>query len=434
MKKKEISNINFKNHIYQKYYVEYEINENNSIDNPTLKNNFYLLTKNKLDLSLSAISIIRNKIIDEYKNLTIENLITKIIEKDFDLENYIIDIKYEYKEKNDKINTRKQKIILFGLKENFLLLDKTKTEEFFIDGTFKIIPAKYRPYKLIVLAGLPNNENKPKLICLILMKFLDAISYDKLFNYLCENFNFLPKYIHSDYEKALHLAIKNNKYLKKEVLHIKCLFHFSQMIKRKLFNIGICKKKLNKKAIEILRNIEIICFLEPKNIKKQKEIILEKLDNKEVYIPFIKYLKSYLFKLDYSLYNYYEFINIKNDINNKRCNDKIYLTNNICESINAKINYYLPKKLTSNIDFVNCINKLFINSKFNDSDIIRHDYVTKSLIKLIKDNKLDDHPKWVSYKDYMEVHKAFIKVNSNFINDNEIDKFINIIYYYYIPK
>ena len=61
--------------------------------------------------------------------------------------------------------------------------------------------------------------------------------------------------------KALHLAIKNNKYLKKEVLHIKCLFHFSQMIKRKLFNIGICKKKLNKKAIEILRNIELVCLL-----------------------------------------------------------------------------------------------------------------------------------------------------------------------------
>ena len=74
------------------------------------------------------------------------------------------------------------------------------------------------------------------------MKYLDVISYDKLFNYLYENFNFLPKYIHSDCEKALHLAIKNNKYLKKDVLHIKCLFHFSQMIKRQLFKIGICKK------------------------------------------------------------------------------------------------------------------------------------------------------------------------------------------------
>ena len=116
-----------------------------------------------------------------------------------------------------------------------------------------------------------------------------------------------------------------------------------------------------------------------------------------------------MFKLDYTLYNYYEFINIKNDMINIRCSEKIYLTNNICESINSKINYYLPKKLTSNVDFVNCINKLFINSKFNDSDIIRHDYVTKSLIKIIIDNKLDEHLKWVSYKDYMEIHKAFKK-------------------------
>jgi hypothetical protein len=64
LKKKEIKNINFKNKKIQKYYVEYE-----NIENPTLKNNFYSLTKIKLELSLSTISIIRNNINDKYFNL-----------------------------------------------------------------------------------------------------------------------------------------------------------------------------------------------------------------------------------------------------------------------------------------------------------------------------------------------------------------------------
>lgn len=51
--------------------------------------------------------------------------------------------------------------------------------------------------------------------------------------------------------------------------------------------------------------------------------------------------------MDPPIYNYDDILNI--DYNNNTDNkylEKIYLTNNIMESINAKINFYLPKKPT----------------------------------------------------------------------------------------
>ena len=40
-------------------------------------------------------------------------------------------------------------------------------------------------------------------------------------------------------------------------------------------------KKFNKSAIEILRNIELICFIKPNNIKKFSEILKENLNKNE---------------------------------------------------------------------------------------------------------------------------------------------------------
>ena len=79
-----------------------------------------------------------------------------------------------------------------------------------------------------------------------------------------------------------------------------------------------------------------------------------------------------------------QILNLDNNNLNNLYTEVIYLTNNICESLNGKISYYLPKKPTNNWDFVAYINKLFTNSKFKDEDIIRHDFVTRTLICIIK--------------------------------------------------
>ena len=42
----------------------------------------------------------------------------------------------------------------------------------------------------------------------VLLKYLYEETYNKIFLYLTENFQFLPKIIHSDFEMALGVAIK----------------------------------------------------------------------------------------------------------------------------------------------------------------------------------------------------------------------------------
>ena len=262
----DIKLINFKEKYIQKYYIQYSIYKDNSIDNPTLKKNFFNLTKEKLNITLSMITNIRNKIVSNYKDLSLEELVKKIDLKNLNYNVYSTDIKYSYEEKKNKMVERSQKIILFGLSEQIKLLNKKETLEFFLDITYKIIPSKFRPYKLIVLAGLPNNKNnEPVLITFILMKYIDNKALEILFNYLYENFDFQPKILHTDFDKAIYLAIKNNIHLK-DTIHSKCLFHFSQMVRKRLKKIGYCKNKLNKNSIEIIRNIELLAFIKKKNI------------------------------------------------------------------------------------------------------------------------------------------------------------------------
>ena len=54
----------------------YLINENNS--NPTIKKTFYNLTNRALSLNLVELSRIRNKVLEKYKNLVLEDLIAKL--------------------------------------------------------------------------------------------------------------------------------------------------------------------------------------------------------------------------------------------------------------------------------------------------------------------------------------------------------------------
>ena len=246
---------------------------------------------------------------------------------------------------------------------------------------------------------------------------MDEFSYNKIFNYLYENFNFKSIIIHTNFEKSL-------------VINSKCLFHLGQMIIKQLNKIGYHKKKFNKKAIEILRNNEILCFIKKENIKYYKDIIIKKLSGNDNYKPFLNYLKNYFFKLNETIYNYEKIIyNEKGEIidDNKFLN-KLYLTNNIAESINSKLNYYLPKRATNNKDFVESILKICINNNIKKTNIIRHDYITRAMLLIIKELRLNENPKWISYEDYYNFLKIIIKTNYHDNNNaNCEDTLIKII-------
>ena len=235
----------------------------------------------------------------------------------------------------------------------------------------------------MAIAGIPFKTKTPQLICFVLLKYLDSISYEKIFNYLHLNFNFKPNIIHTDYEKALKETINKNIYFKDNIIHSKCFFHLSQMIMKKLKPTKLCNKKLNKKAIEILRNLEILCFIKKSQIKIN---IRKKIESDNKLKPFLNYLNNFLFKLDDNQFNYEDLINYHNRENKIYDNiklSKLYFTNNIIESLNGKINYYLCKRSTNNVTFINSISKIIMNSILKKDNIIRHDYVIRSLILLI---------------------------------------------------
>ena len=56
--------------------------------------------------------------------------------------------------------------------------------------------------------------------------------------------------------------------------HSRCFFLFAQMIRAKLGKLNLYKKIINTNLIEIIRNIEMLCFLD------LKEYILYKNYNK----------------------------------------------------------------------------------------------------------------------------------------------------------
>ena len=114
---------------------------------------------------------------------------------------------------------------------------------------FQIIPKKFHPYKLLIISAI-DEFNNTILIMMILLKYLDNITYERILDYLHLNFNFEPNIIHTDYEKALGIAIKNNKFLKKNLIH-SLVFLFTKMIRGKLSKTSNCKTKLSIKVCEI---------------------------------------------------------------------------------------------------------------------------------------------------------------------------------------
>jgi len=342
------------------------------------------------------------------------------------LEKYVLDISYN-KIINNKEENVNEKIIFFGIKENIVLMKKKIIKEYFLDITFKIIPKKFRPYKLMVIAGKENNAFNCKIILFILLKYLDKITYLRIFNYLIENMSFTPNIIHSDFEKAIHAAIKENNQFSKDIIHSRCFFHFSQMIRGKLTKCGLCKKKMNKKAIEIIKNIELLCFIELKNIKKFETIILDKLKNEDKLNSFIKYLKNYLFKLDPKIYNYTEIINyFKNNSSNQYLKF-LYTTNNICETINSKLNHYLPKQSTTNYNFVQSIIKVISNESFKKKKKTRNDYISRGLLKLIEKEEFNLNLRWITFSEIKKYQEMIIKDLNEEINENNINNIINFI-------
>jgi len=430
IEKNNTENIDFTNKIIQKYYVIHSLFRNNDLDINTLYKNFYEFYKKKLILSKSCICKLKNKIIDNFKGLSLLDIMNKIKIEIPELFTNILDIKYDIKIKN-KNETREQRIIIFGLDKRKEMISYNNTIEFFIDVTFQIIPTNFRPYKLFVLSGINKDNGIPNIICFILIKYTDFESYNRIFNYLVENYNFKPKIIHSDFERAIEKAIKINKYFDDTMIHSRCFFHFAQMVRKKLYQSGIYNKKFNKIGFEILSNIELLCFLDIDKINNFKKIINNNLNRFEKIEKFSNYINNFIFKLSPYIYNYAELIKYFKDKHEEKFINKLYTTNNIVESVNGVLAHNLPKRVTNNNDFVKCISKILYLDSLEIKSLKRKDYKTRALLRLIRDENLNINLKWVSFDEFCKYLKLVIEDENENINELEknklIDNYINLL-------
>ena len=151
---------------------------------------------------------------------------------------------------------------------------------------------------------------------------------------------------------------------------------------------------MNKRNKEILRNIQLLCFIEPKLIKNLSDILKNNLkdENEE---KLFDYLNKNWLKEDPKIFNYYNII--KKEY--KGIIAHLYLTNNIAESINSKISKLIPKTKLSPNDFINVMKNILTHNEIKKQNIIRKDYIAKALANIapeLEENDLE----WLKYDQF----------------------------------
>jgi hypothetical protein len=68
--------------------------------------------------------------------------------------------------------------------------------------------------------------------------------------------------VNTDFNRAQIKALKMCEFFEPKPYVVPCLFHYSQTIMIKFKELKIFKKKLNKKSYELLKNLEILAFID----------------------------------------------------------------------------------------------------------------------------------------------------------------------------
>ena len=100
---------------------------------------------------------------------------------------------------------------------------------------------------------------------------------------------------------------------------------------------------MNKESLEILKNIEIICFLNKDKVKDYQNYLLNKLKSFENIQGLNTLLTNFWFKKPIEMYNYSKLLcgGDNSLILENKYLDRFYFTNNVAESIHHKLNLCL---------------------------------------------------------------------------------------------
>ena len=258
------NNISMNLKLYLRYFVQCLFIDNKAntyIDcNDQFKSKFNNI---KFLLTEENTRKIKSNIIVSTKNLDIQEVCNTLsnLNKDIKVKIFPIDINNEIDKSNDQIISKEQNVIIIGTNDMLSLLNYKNNTQYGLDITYKIITKSFTRYKMMTIYAIDNKTNLPKLAALICLQNYDTESLKKIFGLLTVSFSFSPKFITTDYSYSQIKALKECETFNTKPFVVCCLFHYSQSIIKKMKKFRIFKKNLNKRAYEILRNLELLCFV-----------------------------------------------------------------------------------------------------------------------------------------------------------------------------
>ena len=134
------------------------------------------------------------------------------------------------------------------------------------------------------------------------------------------------------------------------------------------------------------------------------------------------YLEKVWFSKEINYYNYYELFY------NERFNEIIphfYSTNNIEECLHSKLNFYMPTKRHTNLNFIIAIRNIILHYETKSENIIRKDFVTKSFIEYCNSIENNDF-KWLTTETetFKSIEKQIIRKEKSTINADAVNEMI----------
>jgi len=214
---------------------------------------------------------------------------------------------------------------------------------------------------------------------------------------------FNPLIITSDFGNSL---IKSIRSVYPHIKWVPCLFHFAQCQVKYLKKLNLFTKKNKYIGIEILFNIEQLCFIDIKKLYKLYESIKNKFINDNTGKYFTYFEKNWNPKNKNVAWNYYYLYN-SIEIDKKF----IFLTNNLVENTNKILNNTIKKKCPRYEIFEKAIINL-INSYENRDAIIRRDEISKLFLYLIKH---EPNGKVLNNKEIGQLKKIFFGNEKNIV-------------------
>ena len=112
------------------------------------------------------------------------------------------------------------------------ILINIKPDQIFIDCTYKVLTSGLKQYKFFVILGFDINNNKLILYLFALIRHENKENFEAIFNYLKLKYEFIPKYVNTDYQKGQLEAIAK---VFPNANIILCWFHALKNIKPKTF-------------------------------------------------------------------------------------------------------------------------------------------------------------------------------------------------------